>query len=383
MSPRLRAFLIRTALAFGGTLSALVVLELALALQPRSIEARMQINDPYIGYRHVPGGVFDYKKEDFSVRVRFNSLGFHDREHNVTKPPGMFRVVVLGDSFMDALQVDYEDTFAHRLEQELRRLNVSAEVINLGMRGFQTQQELLTLERYGSQFQPDLVLLAFFVNDVLDNRANASELSLEFLRSRQYETPVEGEFFRRLPDFAQVFARLAQRVFPNTYVLVQKWLWSQWGDKSDYYPDPYNNLRADSPPSLREGWNRTEQYLRQARDQAAARDAKFFLFYIPLREAVYPDLWRQELSRYPPLRNLTVDFDSMPRALSSIVAEEDIPFLDLGPGFREYANRTGQYTYFTGALEAHWNAAGHRVAAALVAEALVRQGAAPRLRHNN
>ncbi len=356
---------------------ALVILEIGLALQPPSIEARMQINDPYIGYRHVPGGVFDYKKEDFSVRVRFNSLGFHDREHNVTKPPGVFRIVILGDSFMDALQMDYGDTFAYRLEQELRRLNVSAEVINLGMRGFQTQQELLTLERYGSQFQPDLVLLAFFVNDVLDNRVNASELSLEFLRSRQYETPVEGEFFRRLPDFAQALARSVQRVFPNTYVLVQKWLWSQWGDKSGYYPDPYNNLRTDSPPALREGWNRTEPYLRQARDQAAARDAKLFLFYIPLREAVYPDLWRQELSRYPPLRNLTVDFDSVPRALSSIGAEEDIPFLDLGPGFREHANRTGQYTYFTSASEAHWNAAGHRVAAALVAEALVRQGAVP------
>ncbi|HSN85983.1 MAG TPA: SGNH/GDSL hydrolase family protein, partial [Thermoanaerobaculia bacterium] len=64
------------------------------------------------------------------------------------------------------LRVDrYEDTFPALLEERLRGAGIPAEVINLGVSGYNTRQEVETLKDKGLRFQPDLVLLAYTLND--------------------------------------------------------------------------------------------------------------------------------------------------------------------------------------------------------------------------
>lgn len=90
------------------------------------------------------------------------------------KPAGSFRVAVLGDAFVEARQVDAEKTFWRLLGRNLGSCialgGKQVEVLNFGIGGYATTEELLTLRRDVLRFSPDLVLLGFFAdNDVHDN----------------------------------------------------------------------------------------------------------------------------------------------------------------------------------------------------------------------
>jgi len=96
-----------------------------------------------------------------------NSSGFRGRELVVDKAYNVFRIVMLGDSIIFGVGVDEDETLPHYLEQILqqREDRVSYEVYNLGIVGYNTRQELATLEEVGLQLQPDLVILNICLND--------------------------------------------------------------------------------------------------------------------------------------------------------------------------------------------------------------------------
>jgi lysophospholipase L1-like esterase len=95
-----------------------------------------------------------------------NRLGYRDRDWPVTKPAGTFRVVVLGDSIAEGMGVDdVADTFPARLERDLRAAGRPVEVLSFAVTGYNTAQEVETLAARALAFRPDLVLLAYCLND--------------------------------------------------------------------------------------------------------------------------------------------------------------------------------------------------------------------------
>ncbi|HXO20811.1 MAG TPA: SGNH/GDSL hydrolase family protein [Thermoanaerobaculia bacterium] len=161
----------------GLSLAALVLALLAAELLVRALGAAPQIyvirkgrfqlsRNPKIGYEPVP---LAYKGHDLSFydyQGSSNSQGFRDVEHAVAKPAGVYRVVVLGDSIGAGLKVErYEDTFPAILGQLLNARGLRAEVINLSVSGYNTQQEVETLIDRGLRYQPDLVIVAYALSD--------------------------------------------------------------------------------------------------------------------------------------------------------------------------------------------------------------------------
>jgi lysophospholipase L1-like esterase len=129
---------------------------------------RFQLSrNPKIGYEPVPA--LHYAGESLSFydyQGASNSLGYRDTEHTVVKPSGVYRILVLGDSVAAGLRVErFEDTFPALLQDLLRQGGVRAEVLNFGVSGYNTQQEVETLRDKGLRYQPDLVLLAYVLND--------------------------------------------------------------------------------------------------------------------------------------------------------------------------------------------------------------------------
>ncbi|MEN8161450.1 MAG: SGNH/GDSL hydrolase family protein, partial [Myxococcota bacterium] len=125
-------------------------------------------SNPEIGYELVPhyewsGGKLP-QHVDFSGRS--NSLGFRDREHDRRKPDGVYRILALGDSVTQGLMVARSELlYTSVLEQALRERGLPVEVLNLGVAGYNTQQEVATLIEKGLAFAPDLVLLQTSNND--------------------------------------------------------------------------------------------------------------------------------------------------------------------------------------------------------------------------
>jgi lysophospholipase L1-like esterase len=164
----------KLSLSAASLLIALLCAELILRLSGTAPEVgavrkgRYQLSaNPRIGYEPVPG--LRYAGKDlafYDYQGAANRLGYRDRDHAEAKPPGVFRIVVLGDSVGAGLFVARnEDIFPALLERRLREQGRDAEVINLSVSGYNTLQEVETLRERGLRYQPDLVLLAYVLND--------------------------------------------------------------------------------------------------------------------------------------------------------------------------------------------------------------------------
>ena len=98
-------------------------------------------------------------------------FGMRDQEHSFEKQANIYRVLVLGDSFMEALQVPFERSFPYLLSQRWNDVDHKrVEVINAAVSGWGTDDELAYLVRFGVRFKPDLILVAMtLTNDLNDN----------------------------------------------------------------------------------------------------------------------------------------------------------------------------------------------------------------------
>lgn len=132
--------------------------------------ATIELNTDY-EYRNIPGIKTARLLEDGTVNVlELNSEGFGGREFTLTKPPNTKRVMILGDSFVEGKSVKFDDMFASKL-QKILDARGSYEVIPRGTSSWATENEVLYLEREGLKYDPDVVVIAFFANDIRDNRA--------------------------------------------------------------------------------------------------------------------------------------------------------------------------------------------------------------------
>jgi hypothetical protein len=97
--------------------------------------------------------------------ITVNERGYRGAAHADTPAPGATRVVMLGDSITFGTGVGDTETFSHLLDAKPR-----LEVLNLGVDGYGTDQELIRLEREGLAYRPRVVILNFCVrNDYFDN----------------------------------------------------------------------------------------------------------------------------------------------------------------------------------------------------------------------
>ncbi len=119
----------------------------------------------------IPGLAFELapnrQKKYENVWIRTNSFGMRDTEPVPIEDDSVSRIVVLGDSFTFGFRVDGESSYPSVLE---RRLNEGAtekrvEVLNLGVSGYNTQDEAIVLEHKGLPWRPDLVILGYVLND--------------------------------------------------------------------------------------------------------------------------------------------------------------------------------------------------------------------------
>ena len=108
-------------------------------------------------------------KEFQEKYVRYNKHGYRDYEYSLKKPEGIFRVLVLGDSqtFGHGIK-DLKDTWVKKLEAKLQKegRNASIEVLNISGPGWNSDTHLYELFKNGFKFNPDLVILAYALNDI-------------------------------------------------------------------------------------------------------------------------------------------------------------------------------------------------------------------------
>jgi hypothetical protein len=347
--------------------------------------------DSRIGMRLVPGmrgrsvkpGIFD-------VEVNVNSAGFRDREHPVDKPTGTKRIVLLGDSFVEAIQVPFEQSITAQLEDQLNRTTGHIEVINFGVSGTGTARQYLALREYGLRYKPDVVLLFFVGNDFSDNSRR--------LQGRSYvpypEVTSDGKVVRDKngqPVFTPFFDE-SSRLAPLTGMVKNHWksyhflreridsspainrvLYSlrlmstppeavnaPAGDNFGFY----EIYRVEQKPVWKEAWGVTEELLLDVRNLTETAGAKFGVVLVPAAWEVYPALWNGILTSIPGMHSVALDVDQPSSRLTRFLTEHDVTVMNLLLEFRRMA-ATSPALYVKG--DAHWTSGGHKLATDLMA----------------
>jgi hypothetical protein len=336
----------RAALLGSAALLALLVLEVALRLASYSTPQLHQL-DPTLGWSLRAAKSGWYAGEGGRVRIAINPAGFRDREHLLDKPDPVYRIAVLGDEYSEAMRVALRDTWWWRLEPELQRCDFQpgklVEVLNFGVAGYSTAQELVLLQTKVMRYAPDLVLLQFSADDVIDNSfALAANKLRPFYFLDAHGVPRIDESFASAPDFErrmQTRYRLAAELADHTRAFqlardlaAQAFIAPAHAEDDSGFGQPRDRLHEDA-------WRVTEALIAKAADYAQRNGAELALVVVP------------------PAREAGEAMSYADQRLAALGARLNVPVIALGGGLQ-----SAQYARTGG-----WTSAGHRAAAQLIA----------------
>ena len=102
-------------------------------------------------------------------QLKLNSDGFIGKEYSQIMDNDTFRIIVLGDSFTTGMFLDWDAAYPSVMEEKLNEEydDVNYEVLNFGVEGYNTVRELELLTSKAYKYQPDLVIVGFFLNDAV------------------------------------------------------------------------------------------------------------------------------------------------------------------------------------------------------------------------
>jgi hypothetical protein len=160
---------------------------------PLSLQYSNNIKDPYLPFKPRPLSVLSGRSPtgEFAYEYRHNRFGLRDVEHSQRKDARCFRILGLGDSFTYGAGVRFEETYLFRLERMLNERpgnHPRVEVIKAGISMYFPEPERILLERYGKTYRPDLVLVGFLPNDVIDTQRGLGEIRVDesgYLKTRE------------------------------------------------------------------------------------------------------------------------------------------------------------------------------------------------------
>ena len=172
---------------FAWQLVAVLAVEGVLAFAGLGEEELFKL-DPEIGTIHMTNKSITWRKEGYA-RSYLNANGL--RETNVTeaKPAGVYRIVLLGDSQVEGIQVPLELTAGQLLEKRLTKaLGRPVQVLNFGVSGYSTVQEFLLMKREVFKYSPDMVLMGYDSRDMFENWS-APDTAISNLRPYALKLP--------------------------------------------------------------------------------------------------------------------------------------------------------------------------------------------------
>lgn len=324
---------------------------------------------------------------EFSVEYRVNNLGLRGENFSEMKPENEYRILFLGDSFIEGIGVDQAETISQKTEDKIKELNgKKIRAINAGVSAYSPILEYLYLKYRGIKLSPDLVAVNLFMNDFNDDRS--------YLQKTHYDdngeiAGVYVELKQHLPSW--LIQYLEGRSF-SYYIFKQneRQLWklkgkiTAWlkGEPAPDYAksgvdfvegdpdrDPFAITRDTPDETFEELFNPTADILLDLNKFLVDKNVPLVLVVIPAGHQVGDSQWaagRREMhieeGEFP---------DKIFRRLAEFSGNNGIHFLDLTPGLRKYLeDNPSSQLYFDS--DGHFSPLGHEVAADILTDFIKR-----------
>jgi len=297
-----------------------------------------------------------------------SAAGLRERDLPQAKPPGTFRIAVIGDSVAFGLTLPARQAFPRRLEQRLAELAAVGagggagapriEVLNFGVPGYNISQVAALLRTRVLDFEPDLVLYAYVLNDPLDYSFELEVLERAGEQRQSARSGLErwllGSRLYRLARFV-VFAP-SQGAEPALQPAGgQRIIDPAFAARRAGRLEPFfRGLHVDEP-----GLSRLAKGLRELAQLSQARG-------LPLRVVIFP-IFSKESGALGELADVHA-------RVADAAQREGLEVDDLAGAYERSRSVLGlriDHDFL------HPNALGHRVAAVALAQILVREDALP------
>lgn len=365
-----------------------------------SCSADLYAPDPDLGWVHRPGLRATFAKcgrefREFQTRVRFSSLGLRDRERTLVKPAGTCRILVIGDSYTEALQVDADDTFTAKLERLLSddaaapradgAPRPQLEVVNAGVAGYGTDNELLWYRRDLWKLDADLVLLVMSPNDLYENTRELFENGPILYPDKPYFTLENGALEvrnRPVPPYVPPHRSRRDRLLDELhrdplYRLITGTPRPPGRDDVRYVGKGGRNGQAlmleQYLPEPSDVWRRaflmTRALVAELRAAVESHGGRFAVAVLPDDRAVQPGLMALSVKSLDLPGE--IDAERPYRELLEIAQTSGVPSFGLLPAFKAQPS-DGPPLFLVS--DPHYTVAGHTVVAASLKEFLTSQG---------
>ena len=314
------------------------------------------------GYRLSPRFRGEMITPEYRTTVAINNLGMRDDTDVSVEHAGTVRVLAIGDSFTMGVGVEHSETFLELAERDLQRRGSRVEILNAGVPGYGTREEVDVLAKDAVALHPDLILLCFFIgNDLWDNARPAT------LRVRDGDLvdgePTGGTLPPALRSFLARHSHLYHLLWPYQRLI--------FGNDDADRRGQRRALSIFGPVDgdAREAWTATERYLDEFLALAAARELPTVVVLIPDPLQVDRSQWRA-LTESLGLTPSADALDVPNRHLTAILERHRVPVLDLLPALRTQPDPASLYL----PIDKHWTREGNRVAGVTLAEFLADRG---------
>lgn len=335
-----------------------------IVLRFTDFQPRQYVEQPYSQWMNHRMGKRDfiYKGQEvieFITKGHWNSEAFYDREYDFShKVPDTFRIIVLGDSYVEALQVPLDKTFHKLLESRLNREskppNKNFEVISMGISGYGQVKEYELLETRGIKYKPDLVMVEFnSVNDIADNYPPLKEKDAKrFPKSKRKYSREQINKKLIFLNSSLLNHLIAERI-ADFYIYLDLY-------QLDYFPLTWLPFTKTTIPEIEKAWEITKEAMLKMRDLSEENNAKFLVFSNYSRVSIQEFSWREKW-RYVDFNRYEFDFDKPYRMIKGFCEENRIPIVDLSKTMRDYRNKHGRNS-LGWRFEGHWNEKAHQLA---------------------
>ncbi len=369
--PAARRILFRVATVAASLVLTLGALELGLRLSGRVTDVPRYTWDQEVGpvRQRDQDGVYI----DHNVRVpyHFNAQGWNDtRDYTPIKPPDTVRVAVVGDSFVESLRVPNRDRFVNLSERQMTEGGRRSQWYAFGCSGFGTAQEYRLIKNRVLDYNPDVVVLLFIVNDVYDTSPYLTQIpryvpTFNLTQDGRLQAlPVEPF---ELPTWRRVLTNLAI----GRYVLFHAGLINHFvaaghgGEMPREQFGPHRPIEAgDLSIRHSKSWLLIEKLLAETNDECLRRGSRFGVVW----QGLQPKLtacWQGK-----PFKPIHRQHDPaclgerryyMGEKLEPICHRSKIPYLDLTDALQRRIEREGQRHDYPN--DPHWNRLGNAAAA--------------------
>jgi len=300
-----------------------------------------------------------------AVKWKNNSQGFrYNKDASLTPPPGVLRILSLGDSFTAGMRIDQADTFSKLIEDWSTKSLAPTEVLISMIE--HPDSGLNYLRQYGYKWSPHIVMLGITLgNDIAQSYVSRNPTSIGFWHGLEKIDIPDRCFLQR----SAIKTAIIKKLYDLSRSRLSKAIFKPSDDISNYYGrkeklklfDATNGLGMyikNPPHEIEDAYQRLFKILLEYKEFCGKHNIKFVVLIFPQRFQVQPGDWRATVTA-DNLNPAAFDLMQPNEFIRNFCLSESIPCIDPTEAMKRYHQDTGQNLYLPGG-DMHWSRIGNR-----------------------